>query len=190
MIWSVLYSVALICVECSSEVWIPSAPPVLPLRQLVAPKVGSRVLPSVAAISVGGLCCAAVISAGGLCCAAVISAGGLCCAATISVGGLCCAAAISVGGLCCAAAISVGGLCCAAAISVGGLCFVHPLSPGVGCVVQPRSPWVGWIVQPCTRAPVMANYFGQVGEFDPAKEDWTHYAERVEHFFRSEWRYE
>ena len=52
-----------------------------------------------------------------------------------------------------------------------------------GPLLLPRSPWVGWIVQPCTRAPVMANYFGQVGEFDPAKEDWTHYAERVEHFF-------
>ena len=38
-------------------------------------------------------------------------------------------------------------------------------------------------MQPCTRAPVMANYFGQVGEFDPAKEEWTHYVERVEHFF-------
>lgn len=29
----------------------------------------------------------------------------------------------------------------------------------------------------------MANYVGQIGEFDPAKEDWTHYAERVGHFF-------
>ena len=32
----------------------------------------------------------------------------------------------------------------------------------------------------------MANYYHQVGEFNPTKEDWNHCVERVEHFFTAD----
>ena len=59
------------------------------------------------------------------------------------------------------------------------VCLLQQCPPWVGWLVQPQFPWVGWAVHTCT--PAMTKYFGRVEEFDPAKEDWTHYAEWVEH---------